>query len=90
MNRYLEKKGKDVKKITMPSGDDYREGLYAVISVKVKNPQFEGQTKVRLLNREVEGGVDAVVAEAMETFLEEHPQVRRAHLRKQPARRPRP
>jgi DNA gyrase subunit B len=73
LNRYLEKKGKDVKKITMPSGDDYREGLYAVISVKVKNPQFEGQTKVRLLNREVEGGVDAVVAEAMETFLEEHP-----------------
>ncbi|MCB9934472.1 MAG: DNA gyrase subunit B [Planctomycetes bacterium] len=73
LNRYLEKKGKDVKKITMPSGDDYREGLYAVISVKVKNPQFEGQTKVRLLNREVEGCVDAVVAEAMETFLEEHP-----------------
>ena len=71
--RYLEKKGKDTKKIAMPSGDDYREGLYAVISVKVKNPQFEGQTKVRLLNREVETGVDQVVAEAMETFLEEHP-----------------
>lgn len=71
ITRYVEKKGK--KKVVMPSGDDYREGLYAVISVKVKNPQFEGQTKVRLLNREVESGVDQVVAEAMETFLEEHP-----------------
>ncbi|MCC7508464.1 MAG: DNA gyrase subunit B [Planctomycetes bacterium] len=73
LNRYLEKKGKDVKKITMPTGDDFREGLYAVISVKVKNPQFEGQTKVRLLNREVEGAVDSVVADALETYLEEHP-----------------
>ena len=71
ITRYIEKKGK--KKVVMPSGDDYREGLYAVISVKVKNPQFEGQTKVRLLNREVESAVDQVVAEAMETFLEEHP-----------------
>jgi DNA gyrase subunit B len=72
LNRYVEKKHKG-KKLTMPTGDDYREGLYAVISVKVKNPQFEGQTKVRLLNREVESAVDQVVAEAMETFLEEHP-----------------
>ncbi|MCA8912204.1 MAG: ATP-binding protein, partial [Planctomycetes bacterium] len=71
ITRYVEKKGK--KKVVMPSGDDYREGLYAVISVKVKNPQFEGQTKVRLLNREVEGAVDQVVAEAMEMYLEEHP-----------------
>src|SRR5690606_13475152 len=69
--RYVEQKGK--KKVVMPSGDDYREGLYAVISVKVKNPQFEGQTKVRLLNREVESAVDQVVSEAMEVFLEEHP-----------------
>ncbi|MBX3458440.1 MAG: DNA gyrase subunit B [Planctomycetes bacterium] len=73
IGRYLEKKGKDTKKITMPGGDDFREGLYAVISVKVRNPQFEGQTKVRLLNREVEGAVDSVIAEAMETYLEEHP-----------------
>lgn len=71
ITRYVEKKGK--KKVVMPSGDDYREGLYAVISVKVKNPQFEGQTKVRLLNREVEGAVDQIVAEAMEMYLEEHP-----------------
>jgi DNA gyrase subunit B len=71
ITRYVEKKGK--KKVVMPGGDDYREGLYAVISVKVKNPQFEGQTKVRLLNREVESAVDQVVAEAMEIFLEENP-----------------
>ena len=72
ITRYVEKKGKG-KKVVMPGGDDYREGLYAVISVKVKNPQFEGQTKVRLLNREVESAVDQVVSEAMEVFLEEHP-----------------
>jgi DNA gyrase subunit B len=72
ITRYVENKSKG-KNVVMPSGDDYREGLYAVISVKVKNPQFEGQTKVRLLNREVEGAVDQVVAEAMETYLEEHP-----------------
>jgi DNA gyrase subunit B len=71
--RYVEKKGKDKKKITMPGGDDFREGMYAVVSVKVKNPQFEGQTKVRLLNREVESAVDSVVAEGLETYLEEHP-----------------
>ncbi len=73
IKRYIENKGKNNKNLVEPSGDDFREGLYAVISVKVKNPQFEGQTKVRLLNREVEGAVDTVVAEAMETFLEEHP-----------------
>ncbi|MHC4840836.1 MAG: DNA gyrase subunit B, partial [Planctomycetota bacterium] len=76
MSRYLEKKGKNKggkKKGPSVSGEDYREGLYAVVSVKVKNPQFEGQTKVRLLNREVETAVDQVVAEALEMFLEEHP-----------------
>jgi DNA gyrase subunit B len=72
ITRYIEKKGKG-KKAVIPGGDDYREGLYAVVSVKVKNPQFEGQTKVRLLNREVDSAVDQVVSEALETFLEEHP-----------------
>ncbi|MCC6573125.1 MAG: DNA gyrase subunit B [Planctomycetes bacterium] len=72
ITRYIEQKGKN-KKDPMPTGDDFREGLYAVISVKVKQPQFEGQTKVRLLNREVEGGVSSVVATALETYLEEHP-----------------
>ncbi len=71
--RYVEKKGKPGKNLVMPSGDDFREGLYAVVSVKVRNPQFEGQTKVRLLNREVEGALDQVISAAMETYLEEHP-----------------
>ena len=73
IKRYIEQKGKNNKNLVEPAGDDFREGLYAVVSVKVKNPQFEGQTKVRLLNREVESALDAVIAEAMETFLEEHP-----------------
>lgn len=72
MARYIEKKGKG-KKAPSVTGDDYREGLYAVVSVKCKNPQFEGQTKVRLLNREVESAVDQVVSKALEIFLEEHP-----------------
>ena len=63
----------DAAEMGKDRGDDFREGLYAVVSVKVKNPQFEGQTKVRLLNREVESALDTVIAEAMETFLEEHP-----------------
>ncbi|MEE9312458.1 MAG: DNA gyrase subunit B [Planctomycetota bacterium] len=74
MTRYLEKKGKiKNKKAPSVSGEDYREGLYAVISVKVKNPQFEGQTKVRLLNREVEVAVDQAVSAGLEMYLEEHP-----------------
>lgn len=55
------------------SGDDFREGLTAVISVKVGEPQFEGQTKTKLGNSEVSGMVDQAVGEALRTFLEEHP-----------------
>ncbi len=72
ITRYMEQKGK-TKKEPVPTGDDYREGLFGVISVKVKQPQFEGQTKVRLLNREVEQAVDTVVASTLEMYLEEHP-----------------
>ncbi|MCM8812948.1 MAG: DNA topoisomerase (ATP-hydrolyzing) subunit B [Candidatus Omnitrophica bacterium] len=57
------------------SGDDVREGLSAVISVKVPNPQFEGQTKTKLGNSEVEGIVASVVNEQLGIFLEEHPSV---------------
>ncbi|RMD59737.1 type IIA DNA topoisomerase subunit B, partial [Candidatus Parcubacteria bacterium] len=56
------------------SGDDIREGLTAVISVKVPEPQFEGQTKAKLGNTEVEGIVQALVNEQLSTYLEEHPQ----------------
>lgn len=57
------------------SGDDTREGLTAVISVKVPNPQFEGQTKTKLGNLEVEGLVSSATLEALSTFFEENPSV---------------
>lgn len=55
------------------TGDDFREGLTAVISVKVAEPQFEGQTKTKLGNNEVMGAVDIAVSKALEVYLEEHP-----------------
>ena len=55
------------------SGDDFREGLTAVISIKVAEPQFEGQTKTKLGNTEVMGAVDQAVGEALNYYLEEHP-----------------
>jgi len=55
------------------SGDDVREGLTAVISVKVREPQFEGQTKTKLGNSEVKGIVDAIVSDGLREFLHEHP-----------------
>jgi DNA gyrase subunit B len=55
------------------SGDDVREGLTAVVSVKIPEPQFEGQTKTRLGNAEVKGQVESVVAEELARWLEEHP-----------------
>ncbi len=55
------------------TGDDFREGLTGVISVKVQEPQFEGQTKTKLGNSEVMGAVDIAVSEMLENYLEEHP-----------------
>ena len=55
------------------TGDDFREGLTAVISIKVAEPQFEGQTKTKLGNNEVTGAVDQAVGEALGYYLEEHP-----------------
>ena len=66
-NRLLEKSKVEV------SGDDFREGLTAVISVKVLEPQFEGQTKTKLGNSEVAGAVSVAVGEALKLYLEEHP-----------------
>jgi DNA gyrase subunit B len=60
------------------SGEDFREGLIAVISVKVAEPQFEGQTKTKLGNNEVSGAVNQAVGEALTNYLEEHPKEAKA------------
>ncbi len=70
------------EKDTNLQGEDIREGITAVISVKVKEPQFEGQTKTKLGNSEVTGIVASVVNEALSAFLEENPQVAKAILEK--------
>ena len=75
LNEYL-KKSKHAKKLDESlSGDDVREGLTAVLSVKVPEPQFEGQTKAKLGNSEIKGVVEAVVNEQLELFLDQHPDV---------------
>ncbi|BEQ12942.1 DNA topoisomerase (ATP-hydrolyzing) subunit B [Desulfoferula mesophila] len=71
LNSYISANLPKVK--TLPSGDDVREGLYAVISVKIPQPQFEGQTKMKLGNSEVKGLVEQIVNEQLATFLEEDP-----------------
>ena len=73
LKTYADKSGLlDKVKIDI-SGDDFREGLTSVISVKVAEPQFEGQTKTKLGNSDVMGAVDQAVGEALQNFLEEHP-----------------
>ena len=74
LNEFL-KKSKHAKKITATlSGDDVREGLTAVVSVKVPEPQFEGQTKGKLGNSEVKGIVESCVNESLSWYFSEHPQ----------------
>ncbi|WP_251441695.1 DNA topoisomerase (ATP-hydrolyzing) subunit B [Veillonella intestinalis] len=73
LNDYGRKTGLIKENESNLSGDDVREGLTAVVSVKVLNPQFEGQTKAKLGNSEVKGITDTVVSEGLKTFLEEHP-----------------
>jgi DNA gyrase subunit B len=70
---YGDKNGMFEKAKVTIEGDDFREGLSAVISVKVPEPQFEGQTKTKLGNSEVSGVVDVTVSRAMEIYLEENP-----------------
>lgn len=73
LKSYADKSGiLDKEKIEI-SGDDFREGLTAVISVKVAEPQFEGQTKTKLGNNEVSGAVETCVGDILATYLEEHP-----------------
>ncbi|NVK03959.1 MAG: DNA topoisomerase (ATP-hydrolyzing) subunit B [Flavobacteriia bacterium] len=73
LKKYADESGMLTKEKVEVSGDDFREGLTAVISVKVMEPQFEGQTKTKLGNSEVSGAVDQLVGEMLTNFLEEHP-----------------
>ncbi|MDR1454183.1 MAG: DNA topoisomerase (ATP-hydrolyzing) subunit B [Tannerella sp.] len=77
LTRTLKKYAEDSKLLEKAKveiqGDDFREGLTAVISIKVAEPQFEGQTKTKLGNNEVMGAVDMAVGEALRNYLEEHP-----------------
>ena len=77
LNTYA-KNSKLLKDSKVPTGDDYREGLSAVISVKVPEPQFEGQTKTKLGNRDVQGLVEALAYEHLSIYCEENPKAARA------------
>ncbi len=73
LKRYADNSGMLDKLKFDISGDDFREGLTAIVSVKVAEPQFEGQTKTKLGNREVTSAVSQAVSEMLENYLEEHP-----------------
>ncbi len=73
MKKYAEENGMLSKIKFDISGDDFREGLTAVVSVKVAEPQFEGQTKTKLGNDEVAAAVDQAISQALTNYLEEHP-----------------
>jgi DNA gyrase subunit B len=82
LKQYADKEGMTAKLKFDIAGDDFREGLTAVISVKVAEPQFEGQTKTKLGNNEVMGAVNAAVGEALSHFLEENPRDARQIINK--------
>lgn len=74
INQYAQNNG-GLPKAVRIGGDDLREGLTAVISIRIKNPQFEGQTKTKLGNSEVKGLVESLINEKLGIYLEENPQV---------------
>ena len=82
LKKYADESGMLAKLKFDINGDDFREGLTAVISVKVAEPQFEGQTKTKLGNSEVIASVDAAVSLALSQYLEEHPKDARAIVQK--------
>lgn len=82
LKSYAEKSGMLEKLKIEISGDDFREGLTAVVSVKVAEPQFEGQTKTKLGNKEAVSPVSQVVSEMLQAYLEEHPNDARAIVNK--------
>ncbi len=71
-----------VREDDLPEGEDYREGLPTVLSVKVPDPKFEGQTKTKLGNREVQGYVESVMGEMLGSYIEEHPATAKRILEK--------
>ncbi|MFO7896509.1 MAG: DNA topoisomerase (ATP-hydrolyzing) subunit B [Candidatus Cloacimonadales bacterium] len=73
VNNYIKQHNMLKNEKVTPGGSDIREGITAVISVKVGDPQFEGQTKTKLQNSEVEGAVNSIVYEKLTEFMEEHP-----------------
>jgi len=82
LKNYAEKSGMLSKLKFDINGDDFREGLTAIISVKVQEPQFEGQTKTKLGNSEIMGVVDQLVSEMLNYYLEEHPKEARTIVNK--------
>lgn len=82
LKKYADESGMLAKEKVEVSGDDFREGLTAVISVNVMEPQFEGQTKTKLGNNEVSGAVDQLVGEMLTNFLEENPNAARTIVQK--------
>ena len=82
LKKYADESGMLSKVKVEISGDDFREGLTAVVSVKVAEPQFEGQTKTKLGNSEVIASVDAAVSQALTQYLEEHPKDAKAIVQK--------
>ena len=82
LKKYADESGMLSKVKVEISGDDFREGLTAVVSVKVSEPQFEGQTKTKLGNSEVIASVDAAVSQALTQYLEEHPKDAKAIVQK--------
>ena len=85
MNNYAQKnnliRNKKNEKLSL-SGEDFREGLTAILSIKVPEPQFEGQTKTKLGNGEVKGLVDGVVYDGLQAFMEQNPSVARRIIEK--------
>ncbi|MBI2901617.1 MAG: DNA topoisomerase (ATP-hydrolyzing) subunit B [Planctomycetes bacterium] len=82
LNAYAKEAGLLKEKDALPSGDDYRAGLTVIVTVRLPNPQFESQTKVKLTNMEVEGQVASVVNEELKEYLENHPNTAKAVIAK--------